>query len=123
MSVIEGHDEIILKGGAVIAEVHGGKIKSSRLSPKDLGLKKSESQFIRGGDARENARILSDLLQGKMPDLEEVVVANAALAIFAAEKIKSPKASKTDAVIKARESISSGRARQKLEQLIEGSKS
>ena len=118
----EGHDEIVLAGGGIISLVHGGKIKSSRISPKDLGLRKSKPQALKGGNAAENARILIDLLAGKLPDLLEVVAANAGLAIYAAEIIKSAKITKPQAVRIARESIVSGRARMKLDQLISRSK-
>ncbi len=118
----DGHDEIILTGKGLVAEVHRNKVKSLRLSPKDLGLKTHSFHAARGGDAKENARILLELLSGRMPGMEEVVIANAALAIFTAEKLSSGKLTKKKAAEKARESISSGRARQKLEQLIQRSR-
>jgi anthranilate phosphoribosyltransferase len=55
------------------------------LSPSDFGLPPGDEADLRGGSPAENARALSDLLDGRGPaGLRRAVAANAALALRAA---------------------------------------
>lgn len=120
-----GYDELVLQGRANIAEVQATKIRAFSLFPKEFGLKKSLSANIAGGDVSTNVKILKEVLENRNHSLCDVVVANAALAIYLAEKMsgsasgKSRKELLLHAAAKARESLQSGKAWQKLNALIE----
>ena len=119
----DGHDEIVLSGKSVVAEVHGGKIKTTSLSPKDFGLPKAKPGILKGGDARTNAAILKDLLANPQHPLADIVIANASLAIYCAEKTgrkKPPPDAKLrkESVERARVSLKSGAAAKKLALLV-----
>jgi anthranilate phosphoribosyltransferase len=80
------------------------------VSPEDFGLERIPMSAIAGGDAAENAAILSSVLSGEPHSSYNGFVLNAAAALVVAEDL-SPKAA-TDRI---RETIASGKARQKLE--------
>ena len=114
-----GYDELVLQGKETAMEIHNGRLKKISLGPKDFGLKKASLAVLKGGDAKENSRILVDFLQGKRKDLEDVILANAALAIYCAQKAVGKIANLKGSLRMARESLALGAARRKLECLIE----
>ncbi len=74
----------------------------------------AEPRALRGGNARENARIIRAVLDGKRGAPRDVVVMNAAAAFVAAGKENDFRAGAD----RAKDAIDSGRARGKLESLI-----
>lgn len=114
----DGHDELILQGKETAMEVHNGRLRRITLRPKEFGLKKATLPALKGGEAKENARILTDFLEGKRKDLEDIVLANAALAVYCARKAAGETTSLKDSLRAARESLGSGAARKKLERLV-----
>jgi anthranilate phosphoribosyltransferase len=122
-----GYDELVLQGKAQVSEIFRNKIKEHLLSPQMFKLKKIGTKILSGGDASLNAELLKKVLSPQKKDpLQDIVVANAALTIICEEKVKrgnevslsSKKCSLKDAMSKARESILSGNAYKKLEELI-----
>lgn len=111
----DGLDEISISAPTVIAEVRDGEIRSFEVTPQEIGVETHPREAISGGDARENARVARAVLAGKRGAPYEIVVANAGAALFVA----GAAATIRDGVGKARVSIESGRALQKLEQLVE----
>ncbi len=120
----DGHDELILNGKEAANEIFKGKIRSISLKPKNFGLKKASVKALKGGDAKVNAQIIFDVLSGKNSELGNVLIANAALAIFCAQKAEGDKKSdlKSAAAV-ARNSLLSGAALEKLKRLAEASRS
>ncbi|MBM3246012.1 MAG: anthranilate phosphoribosyltransferase [Candidatus Omnitrophica bacterium] len=111
----DGLDEITTCARTYISEAYQGKIKSFELNPEELGIKKSKLEDLVGGDAACNGQILLDILKGAAGPRRDIVLLNAAAAIYAADKAKSIK----DGLKLAEESISSGQALKKLELLKE----
>ena len=70
---------------------------------------------MQGGDSETNATIIRGILEGEPGPKRDIVVANAAAALFVSRKAIDLKS----AVAMAVESIDSGSARRKLEKLIE----
>jgi anthranilate phosphoribosyltransferase len=68
-----------------------------------------------GGNARENAAILMDVLSGRISPRRDIVILNAAAAIYAADKARSIK----EGIKLAVQAIDSGMAMKKLELLKE----
>jgi anthranilate phosphoribosyltransferase len=109
-----GMDEASLAGENKMVLVSDGEIKKINLNPEEVNLPLYDNSRIRGGDARENADILLQVLQGKKGAQRDTVLLNAGLGIYTAGKAESI----LQGVNLAAESIDSGRALSKLENLI-----
>ena len=83
----EGLDEFSISGKSVVAELKDGSIKKYIFNPQELGFKGSDISDLAGGDAKENAKILTDILTGKEkgPKRDSALI-NAAAAIVSGKK-------------------------------------
>ncbi len=114
--VICGHDqtdELSLAGPTDYCELNEGVITSGILTPEQFGLKRAPLEEIKGGTPDENARLVEAILHGQTGAPRDVVLLNAAATLYVAGIAESIEAG----VDLARQSIDSGAARQKLEQL------
>jgi len=109
----DGLDEITTTDKTFISEYNGKEIISYDISPEELGINKAEPKDLEGGDLNTNIQIVADILDGKLGAKRDVVVLNAAYALYIAEKVEKI----SDGIILAQESIDSGKARAKLEEL------
>ncbi len=107
-------DEISICGKTRVSHVKNGEIKTFELTPEDVGLEKASPEAIRGGDAPENARIIREILNGDKGPKRDIVLLNAAAAFVASGLDSSFK----EGIERAKASIDSGQARDKLRQLI-----
>ncbi|GAB6157927.1 anthranilate phosphoribosyltransferase [Desulfotomaculum varum] len=110
-----GLDEISLAGPALVYEVEANQVKQFTLDPLDFGLARAPVAALAGGDVKKNARILQNVLEGAPGPQRDAVIINAALGLVAGGMTRDIAA----AVKLAQEVIDSGRARQKLKQLVE----
>jgi len=111
----DGLDEISLSARTRITQLKEGRIKTYYIKPEDLGMRRVSQEAIRGGDGKENARILRSILEGEEKGAKrEIVLLNSAACLVAADMAKDLK----EGIEMARESIDSGRAKEKLEMLI-----
>jgi anthranilate phosphoribosyltransferase len=111
----DGLDEITLAGQTFVAEAHDGRVKTFEIAPQDFGLFVGVLDHLRGGNAEANARIIRDVLSSERRDeARALVVANAAAALLVGNKANDLK----EAAALAEQSIDSGAAARKLEQLI-----
>lgn len=106
----EGLDEISPCGPTRVAVVTRTGVSETEVAPEDFGLDRIPMSAIAGGDAAENAQILSSVLSGEPHSSYNGFVLNAAAALIVAEDL-SPRV----AADRIKETIASGRARQKLE--------
>ncbi|WP_147534882.1 anthranilate phosphoribosyltransferase [Bacillus marasmi] len=114
-----GHmDEASLQGENHLVIVDQGTITTKILLPEEVGLGTYTNKDIVGGDAKENAEILRSILNGEHGARRDTVLLNAGLGIYTAMKADSIE----QGIELAKESIDSGAALNKLEQLIELSK-
>lgn len=113
-----GLDEASLAGNNEIALLDEGTIERFTLHPEELGLPVYPNEAIRGGDAKENAKILLQVLRNEPGPYLDTVLLNAALGLFANGRAKTL----SEGLERARESIASGRAMERLQQLIRLSK-
>ncbi|MCL5005791.1 MAG: anthranilate phosphoribosyltransferase [Acidobacteria bacterium] len=111
----DGIDEITLTGPTKLSEYDSEKILTRLIHPEDFGLARASTSEARGGDPESNARLLSEILDGKKSPLRNYVLANAAAALVAARKAGGFE----EGVAAAQEAIDSGGARQTLLSLIE----
>ncbi|PWU67072.1 anthranilate phosphoribosyltransferase [Gracilibacillus dipsosauri] len=107
-------DEASLAGENHLVLLDRGELMQFTLSPGEVDLPVVDNESIKGGNAIENARILRSVLEGKKGPHRDTVLLNAGLGIFANGKAETIK----QGVELARESIDSGAALAKLENLI-----
>lgn len=111
-----GHmDEASLQGENHLVIVDKGTITKKILHPEEVGLGTYTNKDIVGGDAKENAEILRSILNGEKGARRDTVLLNAGLGIYTAQKADTIE----QGIALAKESIDSGAALAKLEQLIE----
>jgi anthranilate phosphoribosyltransferase len=106
-------DEITITGDTKIVELKQGKLLEYYVEPKDFGFKPAPLSSILGGTAEQNAAILIDILKGKPGPMRDIVLMNAGAAIQAADLANTL----SEGVSKAAQSLDSGAAFDKLEQL------
>lgn len=108
-------DEASLAGENHMVLLDKGDLIPFTLKPEDVGLSMYSNDEIRGGDAKKNAEILLSVLNGEPSAYLDTVLLNAGLGLYSAGIASNIK----DGVDRARESIESGRALEKLNHLIE----
>ncbi|MEN3014208.1 MAG: anthranilate phosphoribosyltransferase [Endomicrobiia bacterium] len=107
-------DEISTTGATVIAEVKNKDINIFTFEPQQYGIKKASLKDLYGGDAKENAKIILDILTGKEKGPKrDIVVLNSSFALVAAQKAKTIQ----EGIELAKKSIDEGYALNKLELL------
>lgn len=110
----DGLDEITLTAPTRVCELKGNSTTSYVISPEDFGLSRTSLDSLKGGTVDENGARLRGILAGAPGPQRDVVLLNAAAALLAGDKVKSLE----DGLKLARQSLDSGRALAKLEQLI-----
>lgn len=80
-----GLDEISLAEESLVAEVKGGKVRRFTVTPEDFGVGRSPIESVRGGTPQENAALIREIFSGKDGPARDIVVANAAAALVAAD--------------------------------------
>ncbi|MCD5360438.1 MULTISPECIES: anthranilate phosphoribosyltransferase [Chromobacterium] len=111
----DGLDELTLSGPSMVAELKDGQIEEYLLDPRELGFEFAELKQLRAETAAASRDILLAVLNQETGPARDIVILNAAAAIYTAGV--SP--SLADGVTMAREALDSGRARAKLDQLIQ----
>lgn len=112
----DGLDEISPDTGTFVFELGEKNPVTKRLvKPEDFGLPNHGKDSVTGGDIETNAHIITRVLEGEKSPYRDVVVMNSAAALLVAEKAGSIR----EAVNLAEESIDSGKAADKLRQLIQ----
>jgi anthranilate phosphoribosyltransferase len=120
----DGLDEVSVSTATVAFEVAAGKVTAHTIHPEDFGVGRSDLDALRGGDAKHNAGRAYAILQGERGPQRDIVVANAALAIYAAHPTASGVrgASLAEGLLEcarlARECIDSGAAAAKLRSFV-----
>ncbi|MFZ5800862.1 MAG: anthranilate phosphoribosyltransferase [Candidatus Omnitrophota bacterium] len=114
----DGLDEITTTTLTDAYEVRGKNIRRLTINPEALGIKKSRLSDLKCADFKENIQAAEEVLSGAAGPKRDIVVLNAAAAIYLADKAKSLKA----AAAIAQEAIDSGRAQDKLNKLREFSR-
>jgi anthranilate phosphoribosyltransferase len=116
----DGMDEISISGKSLVWDVNRRRVSPPyEIFPEDLGFMKASVTQIRGGTTRQNARILRGVLSGEVGVRRNIVIMNAAAALVAANQAPDLK----EGVCIAEKTIDSGKALDKLDDLIKLSQS
>jgi anthranilate phosphoribosyltransferase len=110
----DGLDEISTTGYTKVSEAHGGIVRTFYLHPSDVGLPKATREALRGGDPTTNAAIARAVLAGETGPPRDIVLFNAAAALFVAGRA----AGLRDGMAQAAEAIDTGAAARSLERLV-----
>ena len=111
---LDGLDEVSTAADTRVFEIQGGAIAEQTISPADFGLRAAKAAELKGGDRADNCRIAREILGGGKGAKRDIVLANASVALVAAGKA----ADFVDGVRLASNSIDSGAAAAKLDQLV-----
>ena len=110
-------DEISLSAPTKVCEFKNGDFKSYEITPEQFGFIRCKKENLVGGTPEENAKIVWDILNGAQGPKTDAVLLNAGAAIYVAGGADTVE----DAIQIAKETIKSGKAKEKLEQFIKRS--
>jgi anthranilate phosphoribosyltransferase len=111
---LEGLDEISLCGPTKVAELREGEVREYRIDPEELGLQRCALADLQGGSADRSATIVRSVLQGEKGPARDVVLLNSGAALY----VSGMAPSIAEGMRVAAESIDSGKARGKLDDLV-----
>ena len=112
---MDGMDEISIGGESLIWDVNQDRILPPyKVCPEDFGFEKASMAEIKGGTAKQNAKILRSILGGEVGARRNIVVTNAAAALIAGNQSSNLE----EGIRIAEEAIDSGKAQAKLDELI-----
>lgn len=112
----EGLDEIGISGASKVTEYRAtdGAIVEYSISPTEFGLQTGNASDLRGGGVEENVAITRSILAGEQGPRRTVTLMNAGAGLYAADAASSI----GEGIAMAAESIDSGAALAKLEDLV-----
>ncbi|HEY4711687.1 MAG TPA: anthranilate phosphoribosyltransferase [Dehalococcoidia bacterium] len=117
---IDGMDEISISRKSLVWDVNQQRVLPPyEVSPDDFGFMKASMTQIKGGTARQNAKILRGILSGEVGARRNIVIMNAAAALVAGNQASDLK----EGASIAERTIDSGQALAKLDELIKLSQS
>ncbi len=107
-------DEMSTCGFTKYSRLKNGEIESFLTTPEDYGFKRADHKEIRGGNVQENAKIITNILDGEKGPKRDIALLNAGAA-FAAYGVDNDI---EDGVARAKEIVDSGKAKEKLAGLV-----
>jgi anthranilate phosphoribosyltransferase len=110
----DGLDEVTLSGRTRVREVRGEQVQEHEWGPEDFDLAPCELEEVRAQGPEESAATIRSVLAGEDGPAARVVLANAAAALLAAERV----ATLREGVACAADAVASGRAARVLEDLV-----
>jgi anthranilate phosphoribosyltransferase len=108
-------DEISICGPTRISHLKENKVGTFQMTPEEYGFKRAAVEEIVGGNAKENANIVRNILAGEKGPKRDMVLLNASAAFMAAGHCDNFE----EGIKLAKDSIDSGKALKKLENLID----
>ena len=112
-------DEISISAPTSVCELRDGSYQRYVIQPEDYGLARGKKSDIVGGTPEENAQVAIDILNGAAGPKTDIVLLNAAAAIYTGGKAESI----ADGLALARQMVETGAAKKKLDELREASNS
>jgi anthranilate phosphoribosyltransferase len=109
-----GIDELSPAGPNAVCEVVEGGVSERTIDPRELGIERCDPGELAGGTPEENARTVREILAGARGGKRDAVLLNAGGAIAAAGHAGDLR----EGIALAAEAIDSGRAGERLEELV-----
>ena len=111
----DGMDEISVSSPTKVAELKEGKVSVYKVTPEQFALSVGDKNSLSVDDARQSSEMIKGILNGDAGPATDIVCLNAGAAIYVSGLASSIEAG----VKKAQEVIANGKAREKLEALVE----
>jgi anthranilate phosphoribosyltransferase len=111
----DGLDEVTLTGPTRVSELRDGEVRTYDVTPEDFGLRRGPIDACRVTTPEDNVQMTLMVLNGRTGPPRDIVLMNAAAAIYVGEGARSLR----EALLAAKESIDSGAALRKLQALRE----
>ncbi len=109
----DGLDEISISNRTRVSRFKDGSVQNFYIEPEDFGIRRNKIEHILGGNKEDNADITLSILNGEKGPKRDIVLMNSAVALIVAGKTEDFKI----ALSMAADSIDSGRALKKLEEV------
>ncbi len=110
----DGVDELSISDTTDIVEITNETIRYYQISPEDFGLLRHPIESIKGGTLERNAEIVKSVLSGEKTPYRDAVLLNSIFGILVSGKTSDW----NEALYIAQESIDSGKALYKLDNLV-----
>jgi anthranilate phosphoribosyltransferase len=110
----DGLDELTTTGPSHAALWWDGEVTRLEIDPAELGLARAAPEDLTGGDIAENAATLRAILEGRRGPRRDIVLLNAAAALWVAGAARGLE----EGLSLAAQSIDSGAAAERLESLV-----
>lgn len=78
----DGLGEISVSEATDVSEVLGTQVREGQLAPSDFGLEPSSAKLLRANSPSESADVIKRVLEGQLGPQRDIVVANAAAALW-----------------------------------------
>lgn len=115
VSGFDNMDEITLTGPTTVSEVNGSEVKTYQVTPEQFGFLSCSLDELKGGNKAVNARITEGILNGTVTGPKrDIVLLNAGATLYIGGVAETVEAG----VKLAAETIASGKAYEKLNELI-----
>jgi anthranilate phosphoribosyltransferase len=111
----DGLDEVTLGGRTDVIEAGGGRLREFSWTPADFGLDRADLETLQVSGPAESAEVIRGILAGRRGPPRDIVVANAAAALWTVGRF----ASLSECAREAAEAIDNGAARDLLARLVE----
>ncbi|WP_323002808.1 anthranilate phosphoribosyltransferase [Denitromonas sp.] len=108
----DGMDEVSLGAATMVAELKDGAVREYEIHPEDYNLAMQSARQLRVHDAAESKGVLLGALDNVPGAARDIVVLNAGVALYTAKLADSI----AEGIGKAREAITSGAARAKVDE-------
>ena len=115
----DGMDEVSLGAATMVGELKDGQIREYDIHPEDYGMSMFSNRGLKVVDSQESRIMVLEALENREGTPREIVILNAAAALYAANVVDSIQAG----LIKAREAVASGAARLKLDEFVAATRS
>ncbi len=109
----DGLGEVTITGPTTVFAIESGRVSKHIVRPEDFGIKPQPPESIQGDDAETNKAIAESILRGDIGAPRDIVLMNASVSLVTAGKAPNFR----EGVERAAESIDSGAAQAKLNQL------
>ncbi|MFA5260711.1 MAG: anthranilate phosphoribosyltransferase [Candidatus Omnitrophota bacterium] len=110
----DGLDEVTTTGPTFVSEWNGTAVVSYEIDPREMEIPLAPDEALKGGDLKKNLYIAKEILDGVKGPRRDIVVLNAAYALYVADHVQDVR----DGIRLAKEAIDSGKAKAKLEELV-----
>lgn len=115
----DGMDEISIGSATHVAELKNGEIKTYSIKPEDFAMQRASLDTLKAADARASLEIIKSVLGNRPGPAKDIVCLNAGAAIY----VSGLAGSLAEGIDQARVVIENGSALNKLEGLVQFSRS